>query len=50
MERQGKAELFFKENLGEIFLYATYTESTSLFKVIWSELHIQHTLQSKSGH
>lgn len=41
---------FKKENLGEIFLYATYTKNTPLFKVIWTELHIQHALKSKSGH
>lgn len=41
---------FKEKNLGEIFLYATYAKSTSIFNVIWLELYIQHTLKSKSGH
>lgn len=37
-----------EKDLGEIFPYATYSKSTSIFNVIWSELEIHHAL--KSGH
>lgn len=51
MERQEKAELFFGGSLRRrIFPYATHSKSTSIFKVVWSELQIHHALKAKSGH